>query len=228
MTVVRAPPAPVETVTVAAAASTALTSPPVPRFCQSSRSFSCFCAMSAPLIATNNVASNDLPSALAEPRAITRSPACKSARLNGLAPARVFCPGSIRSSRAFSSTVTCIVAPASFLTEIEFPLRVWTVPKNVIGFAAAASCAVALIGARLAAANTAPQRIILTAGIVRLVSFVRLLRPVLLGPLLRFAHAADLHSRRPQQCCVWLAGLYPDGLQPSLRRGDEGQLVLVL
>ncbi len=60
ITSVRVPPAPLEMVTVPAAGSTDLTRPPVPRFCQSSRSRSCFCAMSAPLIATSMVAASDI------------------------------------------------------------------------------------------------------------------------------------------------------------------------
>jgi len=60
------------------AGSIAVTRPPAPCFCHSSRSCACFSARSAFFMAITEAASNDLPSGAFAPRTRMRSPGCKS------------------------------------------------------------------------------------------------------------------------------------------------------
>ena len=72
-------PEPVEIVIVPVAGSTALTKPPMPRFCQSSRSFAFFASTSVDFMAMIPTAA-DFPSGPGLLRTRMRSPGCKSSR----------------------------------------------------------------------------------------------------------------------------------------------------
>jgi hypothetical protein len=119
--------------------SIAVTRPPAPCFCHSSRSCARLSARSAFFMATTETASNDLPSGAFVPRTRMRSPGCKSCNCRAAAFFRSFSPGSIRNKRAPSSTTTLISFPPSAARVMLFPEAAFTVP-TAFAVAAAASC----------------------------------------------------------------------------------------
>src|SRR5271163_395701 len=144
-------PAPVEIVIVPVAGSTALTSPPMPRFCQSSRSWAFFASRSLLFMAITPTAVIVFASSDARPRTRTRSPTCKSVNAIGVADFRSFSPGATCTIFALLATVTLTSVPPSAVRTSALPLMDFTAPTFCVsgvccaGVCCAAACVVACV-----------------------------------------------------------------------------------
>ncbi len=119
-----------EIVTVPAAGSTPLTSPPTPRFCQSWRIWSVTAATTERVITRISSVAIDLPSSEAKPRTRIVSPTCKACNWIGVAFFRSFSPEARRRIRAVGWTLAIISAPESGAKVTVFPLMLLMVPRR--------------------------------------------------------------------------------------------------
>ena len=110
------------------AGSTALTNPPMPRFCQSSRSCVFFASRSVRFIAITQTAVIAFASSDARTRTSTRSPTCKSVNAIGVADFKSFSPGATCTIFALSATVTLTSVPPSAAKTSALPLMDFTAP----------------------------------------------------------------------------------------------------
>src|SRR5271169_6288350 len=133
-----------EMVTVPAAALASLTSPPIPRFCQSSFSCCCLAATSDCFITTTRTAISDFPSSEALPCTNTRSPFCKSSTVIGVAFFKSVAPGAIRTTRTFSGRAMLSVFPSSVASVRLVPLSDLISPTALARGPGAGACCGAL------------------------------------------------------------------------------------
>ncbi len=132
------------------ALSTLFTSPPTPRCCQSSRSFCCFRATSACLMATIRSACAVGPDKPGSTFTSTRSPVSRSLNAIVTAALKFFSPGAMRRIAAVEGTSTWRTSPASVFIVSVLPLMAVIVPPKL-----AAVCAPAMAAASPAATRSA-------------------------------------------------------------------------
>ena len=120
--IVFVPPSAVnEMETVAEPGSALLTRPPTLRFCQSSRSCSCFASTSARFITMMPSAGTGWAVSEAFQRTNTRSPTCKSFNSTGTAVFKSVCPGATRTILVVGWTLTAALLPESVVIVTVVP-----------------------------------------------------------------------------------------------------------
>ncbi len=125
-----AAPIPLVSTMSPAAGLTLFTRPPTPRFCQSSRSCSCFLTRSACLTATICKACGGGPGEAGSSLTSTRSPVSRSLNWRVSALLRSFCPGEMRLIAVVEGTSNWRTSPASVFTVTVVPPMAVMVPTK--------------------------------------------------------------------------------------------------